>query len=1060
MKRFYIIPSILFFVIQFGHSQTEMNQFVHQHFNELPENSPLTSTDLAEWEITNIIPSLNPDVKHVYIQQKYKGVAIQGATYKLNLKNGKITWHYDHFIPQLDSKVVSGVASVTPEMAIANSARYHGWQTPNLSHKRQLDDWLIYDDPDVSDQPISVQPLYVFVEDQLRLIWNVSVLLRDKSHWWMDSVDAATGEIIRSDDKIISCQFGADAAAASNFLNKTPFYGPLTEENSKPLDEVYSSMVYDAIYYVYKSPIESPYVGSQTNVVDPHDDDASPFGWHDTNGASGNEYPYTRGNNVWVKEDLDGNDTGDVHTGGPGDSPHGSQTGGLIFNFPHNENGPYNSQANMDASIVNVFYWANLVHDVTYHYGFDEPSGNFQETHYNNALGAAGDFLYVDVLDRFFYPTGPRARFIPAIDGASPSMEFYDTSTVNHALDNLAAVHEYAHGISTRLVGGSGNIDFPSVSQEQMGEGWSDWLGLMFTIEPGDSGTDSRPVGQYIYGQGPNGPGALDRPTHYSTDTSINGTTYDDVQNLAFNHGVGYAWATILWDLSWALMDELGYDENLHTGNGGNNRAMALIIEGMKNTPINMGFVSGRDAILQADEDLYDGRYSCLIWKVFAARGVGVNAVENNNGGSNDLNDQTSSFDTPCITEDCNDPESLPYSEGFETSIGLWTQDSNDDLDWIRDSLGTPSANTGPSTGANSVWYMYVEATGSGTPHKVANLISPCLDLSNQANVSFSFDYHMKGTNPLGRLDLDVSTNGGLSWENIWGLRGHQGNNWINQTLSLDNFIDDTIQVRFRRTTHTSEIADVAIDNINITSTTPPTPEYCELIPINYGLNPYIYINRVEIGSINNTSGFTPISYQDFTAMSTSLSPLFNTLKINAINPLGTDVHPTAYIDWNADGDFDDPSENLNFPSGTSGNDITLNFGLPSNAVSGPTRMRLFANNIFGPCGRRNTGLYFEEAEEYTVIIPNGFVNVPLLTEKFGASATFRLFPNPVNDDQLNIQIFGVKPETYQIYNLMGQRVMSDHFNNTIDVSKLANGLYLIEISTDDQKLVGKFVKN
>jgi len=33
-----------------------------------------------------------------------------------------------------------------------------------------------------------------------------------------------------------------------------------------------------------------------------------------------------------------------------------------------------------------------------------------------------------------------------------------------------------------------------------------------------------------------------------------------------------------------------------------------------------------------------------------------------------------------------------------------------DDINWTRDSGGTPSGNTGPSNGAAGSWYMYVEA--------------------------------------------------------------------------------------------------------------------------------------------------------------------------------------------------------------------------------------------------------------------------------------------------------------------------------------------------------------
>ena len=65
---------------------------------------------------------------------------------------------------------------------------------------------------------------------------------------------------------------------------------------------------------------------------------------------------------------------------------------------------------------------------------------------------------------------------------------------------------------------------------------------------------------------------------------------------------------------------------------------MALVIEGLKNTANNPGYVSGRDGILQADQDLFNGRCNCLIWTAFSERGVGLNANENNNNDNNNDN--------------------------------------------------------------------------------------------------------------------------------------------------------------------------------------------------------------------------------------------------------------------------------------------------------------------------------------------------------------------------------------------------------------------------------------
>ena len=128
-------------------------------------------------------------------------------------------------------------------------------------------------------------------------------------------------------------------------------------------------------------------------------------------------------------------------------------------------------------------------------------------------------------------------------------MQMYVCNTRDGDFDNLVIVHEYGHGISNRLTGGAGTTGCLS-NAEQMGEGWSDWYGLMLTMEAGDMGPDARGVGTWLFGQGPNGPGI--RPFPYSTDLNINPHTYDDIKTLAVPHGVGSVWSAMLWEVTWA----------------------------------------------------------------------------------------------------------------------------------------------------------------------------------------------------------------------------------------------------------------------------------------------------------------------------------------------------------------------------------------------------------------------------------------------------------------------------------------------------------------------------
>ncbi len=206
-------------------------------------------------------------------------------------------------------------------------------------------------------------------------------------------------------------------------------------------------------------------------------------------------------------------------------------------------------------------------------------------------------------------------------------------------LDNGIIAHEYGHGISNRLTGNSvGCLQ----NDEQMGEGWSDYFGLILTQKADDEGEDVRSTGSYVLGQGDAGLGL--RSQAYSTDPTVNDFTYADTNTLPQPHGIGSVWAMMLWDLTWKLIDQYGYDPDIYNGTGGNNIALQLVIDGLKLQPCSPGFVNARDAILAADVASNGGDNRCLIWNVFAARGLGFSASQ---GSAFNRFDQVEAFDNP-----------------------------------------------------------------------------------------------------------------------------------------------------------------------------------------------------------------------------------------------------------------------------------------------------------------------------------------------------------------------------------------------------------------------------
>ncbi|WP_188407875.1 immunoglobulin-like domain-containing protein, partial [Hyunsoonleella pacifica] len=162
----------------------------------------------------------------------------------------------------------------------------------------------------------------------------------------------------------------------------------------------------------------------------------------------------------------------------------------------------------------------------------------------------------------------------------------------------------------------------------------------------------------------------------------------------------------------------------------------------------------------------------------------------------------------------------FPYTQGFEGSIGDWSQSSADDLDWLVNSNNTPSNNTGPSAAIEGSDYIYVEAStnGVGYPNKRAIINSPCFDLSSASSADFSFQYHMFGATDMGTIDLEISNDDGANWTSIWSQSGNQGNSWLTVNLDLASYAGGSIQLRFNRFVGSTWQADIAIDDISLTA--------------------------------------------------------------------------------------------------------------------------------------------------------------------------------------------------------------------------------------------------
>jgi uncharacterized membrane protein YkoI len=566
-------------------------------------------------KVTDLYTSDHNDVTHVYLRQIIKKTETVGAEATVNIQDGAVIHSGSRFI---DPKKASGDQVIGPDTAL----RIAAGAVRSADRKITGGPALVY---------------RVLDDHTARLAYDVEVATA--VHWWVISVDAETGDVLQRYDLVDSEHQGHIAARTAR-----PEDAEVAEKLVAPVlppqraDDGSS-------YNVYAMPMESPNDGDRKIVENPADRVASPFGWHDTNGIAGPEYTVTRGNNVNAYTDTANDNAAD-----PASQPDGGR--GLDFDHPI-PTFDATPAVYREAAVDNLFYWSNVMHDVTFRYGFTEEAGNFQASNYTG-VGRAGDEVQAEAHDgsgvlnaNFATPEdGVPGRmqmylWVDAFDSLSLSQEDvvreYNGQVRDGDLDGGVIAHEYGHGISNRLVGGPDNVSCLRTHDEREGEGWSDFWSYVLTMRRGDDGRTPRGIGTYVvyHEEGREGPGI--RITPYSTNMKVNPSTYETVKTAAEPHGVGYVWASMLWDLYWNLVDKHGFNPNPYESwkTGGNNLAIQLVVDGMKFAPCEPGFEDARDAIIAADAALtgnpakgVPGDNECLIWRTFARRGLGVNAKQ------------------------------------------------------------------------------------------------------------------------------------------------------------------------------------------------------------------------------------------------------------------------------------------------------------------------------------------------------------------------------------------------------------------------------------------------
>lgn len=296
-------------------------------------------------------------------------------------------------------------------------------------------------------------------------------------------------------------------------------------------------------------------------------------------------------------------------------------------------------------------------------------------------------------------------------------------------------------------------------------------------------------------------------------------------------------------------------------------------------------------------------------------------------------------------------------------------------------------------------------------------------------------------------------------------------NNWVTVNLNTNTYL---ITGLTEETQYEVQVANVCSGTLQ-TFTAPyvfttPTIIYCDMSSVNSSAEyisnvtvvPNVLANTtgaVALPMINDSGASSYTSYVDDHATEVQLiqGSTNNTISISKKWNGSTtyDEAVTVWIDFNRDGVFSN-NERILTSGANKTTPVTATFNVPANAFVSLVNnrfvtMRVAMSRDGAPvmCGQFQNG----EVEDYKVRIIK-----PTSGNLIDANSAIIVYPNPVKNI---LNVTKVKDGAkYTIYNAIGQLVMKGTLiANKIDVSRLINGVFIIDIDSPDDKGQVKFIK-
>jgi extracellular elastinolytic metalloproteinase len=414
IKNFARISILLFFCCSlFGQSQSKLD-IALRHLEANHKHMGLVSADYADMEVI----WQNTDVKgitYVHLGQTVKGIPIKNAILSYTISpQGKVAFVGNTFVDNKNEKVVRAQEKIDIAKGITFGIQHLGYtdiKSPRVTNREGKK--VEFESHKLFRQNVKGGKMYELVGEQLIPVWEYVMNMSDNADYWELRVSAIDGKTTSKNNYTIYCRhehgkYGRPHKCEDEEIAKK-------QDTAVPLSTVLNAQ---GTYRVFALPAESPIHGPHKLVTDPHYIEASPFGWHDTDGVAGAEFTTTRGNNVDAFTDLNDDDNKDALFPQP--------EGGATLNFDYPFSALKDSTGNANAAVTNLFYMTNMMHDISALYGFTEEAGNFQLKNYSGK-GSGNDYVNAQAFDGF--TASPRkldnANFSPTPDGVNGRMQMY-----------------------------------------------------------------------------------------------------------------------------------------------------------------------------------------------------------------------------------------------------------------------------------------------------------------------------------------------------------------------------------------------------------------------------------------------------------------------------------------------------------------------------------------------------------------------------------------------------------------------------------------------------------